>query len=54
VGGASCVYEAMTGLGLPAAPDQARFDLSGRVSAVRVLERVRDRAAACLPYGAAR
>ena len=30
-------YEAMTGLGLLAAPSQARFDLSGRVSGVRVL-----------------
>src|SRR5688500_8256391 len=37
VGGASLVYEAMTGLGLLATPTQARFDLSGRVSGVRVL-----------------
>jgi monoamine oxidase len=37
VGGASLVYEAMTGLGLLAAPTQTRFDLSGRVSDVRVL-----------------
>ena len=36
-GGASLTYEAMTGLGLLAAPSQARFDLSGRVSGVRVL-----------------
>jgi monoamine oxidase len=36
-GGASLVYEAMTGLGLLAAPAQTRFDLSGRVSGVRVL-----------------
>jgi monoamine oxidase len=36
-GGASLVYEAMTGLGLLAAPAQARFDLSGKVSNVRVL-----------------
>ena len=36
-GGASLVYEAMTGLGLLAAPTQPRFDLSGRVSGVRVL-----------------
>ena len=36
-GGASLVYEAMTGLGLLAAPSQARFELSGRVSGVRVL-----------------
>jgi len=37
VGGASLVYEAMTGLGLLAAPTQAPFDLTGRVSGVRVL-----------------
>jgi monoamine oxidase len=36
-GGASFVYEAMTGLGLLAMPTQAPFDLSGRVSGVRVL-----------------
>src|SRR5919109_3316779 len=36
-GGASLVYEAMTGLGLLAAPTQTRFDLSDRVSGVRVL-----------------
>ncbi len=36
-GGASLVYEAMTGLGLLAAPTQAPFELSGRVSNVRVL-----------------
>jgi monoamine oxidase len=36
-GGASLVYEAMTGLGLLAAPAQAPFDLTGRVSGVRVL-----------------
>jgi monoamine oxidase len=36
-GGASLVYEAMTGLGLLATPAQTRFDLSGRVSGVRVL-----------------
>src|SRR5687768_12680608 len=37
VGGASLVYEGMTGLGLLAAPTQTRFDLAGRVSGVRVL-----------------
>ena len=37
VGGGSLAYEAMTGLGLLAAPTQTRFDLSGRVSGVRVL-----------------
>ncbi len=37
VGGASLVYEGMTGLGLLAAPTQTPFDLSGRVSGVRVL-----------------
>ena len=37
VGGASLVYEGMTGLGLLAAPAQTTFDLSGRVSGVRVL-----------------
>ena len=31
------MYEAMTGLGLLAAPAQTRFDLSGRVSGIRVL-----------------
>ena len=36
-GGASLAYEAMTGLGLIATPAQAPFDLSGRVSGVRVL-----------------
>ena len=36
-GGASLLYEAMTGLGLLAAPTQTRFDLSGRISGVRVL-----------------
>ena len=36
-GGASLVYEAMTGLGLLAAPRQAPFQLTGRVSGVRVL-----------------
>jgi monoamine oxidase len=36
-GGASLLYEAMTGLGLLAAPAQTRFELSGRVSNVRVL-----------------
>ena len=36
-GGASLVYEAMTGLGLLATPTQTRFGLSGRVSGVRVL-----------------
>jgi monoamine oxidase len=36
-GGASLVYEAMTGLGLLAVPTQTRFDLSGRVSGIRVL-----------------
>ena len=37
VGGASLVYEGMTGLGLLAVPTQTPFDLSGRVSGVRVL-----------------
>ena len=37
VGGAPLVYEAMTGLGLLAAPQQNRFELTGRVSGVRVL-----------------
>ena len=36
-GGASLVYEAMTGLGLLASPAQAPFSLSGRVSGVRVV-----------------
>src|ERR671914_1300894 len=36
-GGASLVYEAMTGLGLLAAPRQLPFNLSGRVSGVRVV-----------------
>jgi monoamine oxidase len=37
VGGVSLAYEAMTGLGLLAAPSQRAFDLSGRVSGVRVV-----------------
>ena len=37
MGGASLMYEAMTGLGLLASPTQAPFDLSGRVKGVRVL-----------------
>src|SRR5918993_2445905 len=37
VGGAPLAYEAMTGLGLLAAPQQTRFELTGRVSGVRVL-----------------
>lgn len=37
VGGASMAYESMTALGLLAAPTQARFDLRGQVSGVRVL-----------------
>ena len=36
-GGAPLVYEAMTGLGLLAVPTQARFDLRGQVSGVRVV-----------------
>jgi|RhiMethySRZTD1v2_1073278.scaffolds.fasta_scaffold19369_4 monoamine oxidase len=36
-GSASLAYEAMMGLGLLAAPAQARFELAGRVSNVRVL-----------------
>jgi monoamine oxidase len=36
-GGASLLYEAMAGLGLLAAPTQTRFELSGRVSGIRVL-----------------
>jgi monoamine oxidase len=36
-GGAPLVYEAMTGLGLLAAPAQAPFGLTGRVSGVRVV-----------------
>jgi monoamine oxidase len=36
-GGASFVYEAMTGLGLLAAPSQTPFSLTGRVSGVRVV-----------------
>jgi monoamine oxidase len=36
-GGGSLVYEAMTGLGLLATPIQSPFELSGRVSGVRVL-----------------
>jgi len=36
-GGASLVYEAMTGLGLLAQPAPARFELAGRVSGVRVV-----------------
>jgi monoamine oxidase len=37
MGGASLMYEAMTGLGLLASPTQAPFDLSGRVPGIRVL-----------------
>src|SRR5262245_42530320 len=37
VGGGSLAYEAMTGLGLLAAPSQAPFNLAGRVSGVRVV-----------------
>ena len=37
IGGASLTYEAMTGLGLLAAPSQASFNLTGRVSGVRVV-----------------
>ena len=36
-GGASLMYEAMTGLGLLAAPVQAPFELTGKVSGVRVV-----------------
>jgi monoamine oxidase len=36
-GGASLLYEAMTGLGLLAMPSQTQFELSGRVSGSRVL-----------------
>jgi monoamine oxidase len=36
-GGAPLLYEAMTGLGLLAAAQQTRFELTGRVSGVRVL-----------------
>jgi monoamine oxidase len=36
-GGAPLVYEAMTGLGLLAVPTQARFELRGQVSGVRVV-----------------
>ena len=36
-GGASLAYEAMTALGLLAAPSQADFNLAGRVSGVRVV-----------------
>jgi len=36
-GGASLAYETMTGLGLLAAPAQTPFDLTGRVSGVRVV-----------------
>jgi monoamine oxidase len=36
-GGGSLVYEAMTGLGLLAAPSQVPFGLTGRVSGVRVV-----------------
>ena len=35
-GGASLTYEAMTALGLLAAPSQSPFNLAGRVSGVRV------------------
>src|SRR5688572_25870512 len=37
LGGASLVYEGMTGLGLLATPTQTPFDLAGRVRGVRVL-----------------
>ena len=37
VGGAPLVYESMIGLGLLAAPQQTRFELTGRVTGVRVL-----------------
>jgi monoamine oxidase len=37
VGGGSLTYEAMTALGLFAAPSQAPFALSGRVNGVRVV-----------------
>ena len=37
MGGASLMYEAMTGLGLLASPTQAPFDLSGRVQGIRVV-----------------
>ncbi len=36
-GGASLLYEAMTGLELLGAPSQAPFQLSGRVSGVRIV-----------------
>jgi monoamine oxidase len=36
-GGVSLAYEGMTGLGLLAEPTQTRFDLSGRVTGVRVV-----------------
>ena len=36
-GSVSLAYEAMTGLGLLAAPRQMPFNLSGRVSGVRVV-----------------
>jgi monoamine oxidase len=36
-GGASFMYEAMTGLGLLAAPAQTKFELSGKVSNTRIL-----------------
>ncbi len=36
-GGVSLAYEAMTGLGLLAAPSQTPFNLSGRVAGVRVV-----------------
>ena len=36
-GGVSLAYEAMTGLGLLAAPAQTPFDLTGRVSGIRVV-----------------
>jgi monoamine oxidase len=36
-GSVSLAYETMTGLGLLAAPSQAQFDLTGRVSGVRVV-----------------
>ena len=37
LGGGSLAYEAMTGLGLLAAPSQAPFNLAGRVNGVRVV-----------------
>ena len=37
VGGGSIAYEAMTGLGLLAVPSQTPFNLTGRVSGIRVV-----------------